>query len=802
MSIFDFEASQPQWNNVSLSGYQQNNPTGFPVSPVMPSPYGGGTESNSFRWRDACRPAPEMRNCARTYDLDALQNAWFELQSVNGNPRKRIPLTNGFTISQVVVITDPDRGSVRGAVVSYSVDAAYTAYIPADDYINERFTKHFDHVQRLPGCTKSQANDLIGLLLANAPTITITVFPRQGFIPLADGTVVFAANPNASQIPQDLISESLRVRLPMSDSTALIPSERLWQAVDALHPLIRLLLLQRVGSLLMFWLEPIRVRSYSLLIVTPSAGVSEEKLGVLLSTNDTQLHRIPGIESSRKVLLNELNLVWDGIAVFTDSSFADESDKIEEPLRLLIKEAGGGTGNGRNSIALISRFAPYAVQRIAAENVLSVSMEGVALDLDCGIIRQIVQALDAVVIQTMQRIPEQERRKYLDNCKALPPYWQQFFDRPVSDSAALFMSAEKFLEEFCQHGLLSDDELKVQLGAIYQVSRSAVSADQMMIQDFASILSESIRNGEIAAVQKQQKVRIDPKQDTILVDGDHFYICGGLVDSILRSAQTAHMRSSLLAALRQNDLLHATDGQTKPIQVYDLTGKSQRLYWYCMDASMLDDDMLHLLHNIDSEQFWLAPDEIPERDFIPLLCDASGRVAGKLLRQNAGKIIVISTASGSSERGDQLIDMLLETLLRYQREQPGIPLDLVLDEVQNQNFAEGSPICRILKEGRRSLISFIGSTQDYYPSNTELGKAMGKADTQLILRPTQNSESAVAAKLRFKKGDTARFDSMQRGDAIIKTAFYSKKEGRNIQSTLSGQLASFIEDDSAAPQNS
>ena len=324
----------------------------------------------------------------------------------------------------------------------------------------------------------------------------------------------------------------------------------------------------------------------------------------------------------------------------------------------------------------------------------------------------------------------------------------------------------------------------------------------LMIQDFASILSESIRNGEIAAVQKQQKVRIDPKQDTILVDGDHFYICGGLVDSILRSAQTAHMRSSLLAALRQNDLLHATDGQTKPIQVYDLTGKSQRLYWYCMDASMLDDDMLHLLHNIDSEQFWLAPDEIPERDFIPLLCDASGRVAGKLLRQNAGKIIVISTASGSSERGDQLIDMLLETLLRYQREQPGIPLDLVLDEVQNQNFAEGSPICRILKEGRRSLISFIGSTQDYYPSNTELGKAMGKADTQLILRPTQNSESAVAAKLRFKKGDTARFDSMQRGDAIIKTAFYSKKEGRNIQSTLSGQLASFIEDDSAAPQNS
>lgn len=978
MSFFQFESNPPQWNNSPMSGYQQNIQTGLPVPPVMPPPCWGGTESGSFSRRNAFKRIPEMKNCCKTYDLDALQNVWFETQIVNGDPRKRTPLTNGFTVTQVIVITDPVTSNVRSAEVTYCADAIYTAHIPAVDYINGRFAKYFDHVHRLPGCTKSQENDLIGSLLVNAPTIKLTVYPRQGIILQADGSIVFAANPNKPQIPQSVISESLRIRPALLGSNEPVSLEHLWSVLNALHPIIQLLLLLRIGSLLLFWLEPIQVRSYSLLIVTPSACVNAEQLGVLLSTNDIQLHGIPNTESSRRVLLNELSLVWDGITVFSDSLLADEADRIEEPLRLLIKEAGGSTGSGRSSIVLISKYAPYTAQRIAAENVLSISMDGVTLDLDCESIRQIVQALDAVVIQTMLRIPEHERSRYLGECRALPPYWQQFFDKPVSDLAPFFMSAEIFLKEFCQHSLLSSDRLKEQLTAIYQVTHSAVSVDQTMIQDFASILSERIRNGEIAAVQKQQKVQIDSDRNMILIDGDSFYICGELTDNILCSTQTVRMRSRLLAALRQSGLLHTTDGNTKPLQVYDLNGKSQRLYWYCIDASILDADILHRLHNIDSDQFWLTPDEVPERDFIPLLRDESGRVAGKLIRQqdaenshvyitgqsgagktyadcqlmakmlslghhavvfdnsdsttyeamcrnlskdyvdanvafididengipvdlfridrkatkptqkkqlrgiltagvgeltapqrnrlntalsemfdlldknepirtgdilamlnedgatyeslrsrfeslfedidalgmaaqswdtvfreNEGKIIVIRTASGSMDHGDQLIDMMLASLFSYRKENPGVPLDIFIDEVQNQNLSTDSPICQILKEGRKYGIAFFGATQDFYPFNTELGKIMSKVDTQIFLRPTPNSTNAVASELRFKKGDAARFDTMQRGDAIIKSCFYSKNEQRNIPTTLSGKLISFIENDVDAdsPQN-
>ena len=174
---------------------------------------------------------------------------------------------------------------------------------------------------------------------------------------------------------------------------------------------------------------------------------------------------------------------------------------------------------------------------------------------------------------------------------------------------------------------------------------------------------------------------------------------------------------------------------------------------------------------------------------------------GEVFQQNTGKIIVIHTASGSAEHGDQLIDMMLASLFNYQKENHGVPLDIFIDELQNQNLSTDSPIYQILKEGRKDGIAFVGATQDFYPSNTELGKIMGKADTQIILRPTPNSANAVAANLRFKKGDAARFDTMQRGDAIIKTCFYSKAEKRNIPATLSGRLVSFIENDADASQN-
>lgn len=157
---------------------------------------------------------------------------------------------------------------------------------------------------------------------------------------------------------------------------------------------------------------------------------------------------------------------------------------------------------------------------------------------------------------------------------------------------------------------------------------------------------------------------------------------------------------------------------------------------------------------------------------------------GRFFR-NTGNIIVIHTDSVYTECGNQLIDMMLVTLFNYQRENNTTPLDIFMDEIQNQNFSKISPICKIMKEGRK--IHF-GATQDYYARNTELGSVMGKAGTEIFLRPTPNSEGIAAAELRFNKADMARFNSMGRGDIIVKGSLYNKEQDRNISVILCGHV--------------
>ncbi|WP_028515312.1 hypothetical protein [Ruminococcus flavefaciens] len=170
-------------------------------------------------------------------------------------------------------------------------------------------------------------------------------------------------------------------------------------------------------------------------------------------------------------------------------------------------------------------------------------------------------------------------------------------------------------------------------------------------------------------------------------------------------------------------------------------------------------------------------------------CGMAERSWSEFLR-NSNNIVVIRT-----ESGNQIIDMMLESLYNYQHDNPQVALDVFIDEIQNQNFMETSPIRKIMKEGRNSHISFYGATQDYYPYNTDLGKVMGKAGVQIFLKPSSNSESLVLAELRYRKSELYRFDGMERGDIIVKANLFNKKLGRNVPTILSGHVDDFIFDE-------
>ena len=165
------------------------------------------------------------------------------------------------------------------------------------------------------------------------------------------------------------------------------------------------------------------------------------------------------------------------------------------------------------------------------------------------------------------------------------------------------------------------------------------------------------------------------------------------------------------------------------------------------------------------------------------------------------KIHVVQINEKYSSNGNQIIDALLAGLFNFKQGNPQRPLSVVVDEIQNHNMSVSSPIRKILKEGRKQRLSIIASTQDFYARSTEIGSALGKADMQIHHRPTQDSANLVASELRWKKADFARFDSMNRGDVIIKGALYNKEQKRNVQTTISGHIVDFPAEEQDDSQN-
>lgn len=160
--------------------------------------------------------------------------------------------------------------------------------------------------------------------------------------------------------------------------------------------------------------------------------------------------------------------------------------------------------------------------------------------------------------------------------------------------------------------------------------------------------------------------------------------------------------------------------------------------------------------------------------------------------ENGHPILVLSMQPAFRQSGYKLFDMLLASLYNYQVRNFETPLDIIMDEVQNQNVSESGPLWKIVTGGRKFHMSVSCATQEYVASrNDTLGSLMGKFRNKMFLSPTSDSETAVASVLGYGSKKKRMFDAMQRGDCIMKMPCYSKAIGQNHYITISGHILSY-----------
>lgn len=151
------------------------------------------------------------------------------------------------------------------------------------------------------------------------------------------------------------------------------------------------------------------------------------------------------------------------------------------------------------------------------------------------------------------------------------------------------------------------------------------------------------------------------------------------------------------------------------------------------------------------------------------------------------KIIVISMPN-LDEVGNQLIDLYLQSFLKWKMDNQKEKVHLLLDEVQSQNLSEKSPILKILKEGRKYGISLIYATQEFTKDNKGICRAARQAGTKVYLHPDEDSISLAAKSLGFTTKDMGRLHSLKKFECIVHGEFYDFTKKENVETIVQGML--------------
>ncbi len=156
------------------------------------------------------------------------------------------------------------------------------------------------------------------------------------------------------------------------------------------------------------------------------------------------------------------------------------------------------------------------------------------------------------------------------------------------------------------------------------------------------------------------------------------------------------------------------------------------------------------------------------------------------------KIPVVSFGNESGDNVHALLDTLIASAFEWQRDHDTAPLSIVIDELKDQNFAEGSPLHTILTQGRKFHTKFIGMTQQYISNSSHAIDVVKEAGIKVFFKPAKSLDR-IAAELGYKNPADAGFGSMSIGDTIICAELFNKEDGVNEPAVIHVKAIKFID---------
>ena len=160
--------------------------------------------------------------------------------------------------------------------------------------------------------------------------------------------------------------------------------------------------------------------------------------------------------------------------------------------------------------------------------------------------------------------------------------------------------------------------------------------------------------------------------------------------------------------------------------------------------------------------------------------------------EKSKKIPVISFGNESGDKVHSVLDAMISSAFEWQRDHDSAPLSIVIDEIKDQNFAEGSPLHTILTQGRKFNTKFIGMTQQYISNSSHAIDVVKEASIKIFFKPAKSLDR-IATELGYKNPVDAGFGSMGIGDIILSAELFNKVDGVNEPVVIHAKAIKFID---------
>lgn len=374
------------------------------------------------------------------------------------------------------------------------------------------------------------------------------------------------------------------------------------------------LLSVRVTSLLLYFYGLSGLTSDQMFIVEPKSESNAKAITALMKNKNYSPNICPLMDNKTN-LQRELNSINDGIALFRDTSYAEDHKKLDVGLNVLLHDLQNCTGNEVKSRHLTV---------ILSDNPGNVSSEFPAYFISLGDcpdidntheLKQTVGEFESALIRllTNSEITENlvtnalNRTTYLTRTEANSNYWMTW---------RMLRTTVEILSEY---RLITPDEKSEIVRFLKYNPHEGRDSEQCITNDFRHVISNRINIGAIGIANQKGVPYFDPNRAMVFLDDKYINIMATTLDTkILPFMKTTRKRNKLLSALRSCGKLYSNNNFKRSLDVETAPGVTETVSVYSFPKDILTPKCMEKINSLAYADYIIKnPESI--KGFIPMV---------------------------------------------------------------------------------------------------------------------------------------------------------------------------------------